>query len=131
MIESLLSPSLCETYPMKRGLRRKAEIDGPFGQISAYATITDLPDELVEKIVDDLDDNGSICRLSLTCKRLHFLVLPTFFVEIESASFDYSRDQNKIENKIPVVSVSDRGKRMGNYCTNSGIYTVDYENKRR
>ena len=39
------------------------------------------------------------------------------------------RDQNKIENKIPVVSVSDRGKQMGNYCTNSGIYTVDYEIK--
>ena len=36
-----------------------------------------------------------------------------WFVEIESASFDYSRDQNKIENKIPVVSVSDRGKQMG------------------
>ena len=64
---------------MKRGLRRKAEIDGPFGQISAYATITDLPDELLEKIVEDVDDNASICRLSLTCKRLHFLVLPMYF----------------------------------------------------
>ena len=50
-------------------------------------------------------------------------------VEIESASLDYSRDQNKKGNKIPVVSVSDRGKRMGNYCTDSGIYTVDYEIK--
>ena len=29
-------------------------------------------------------------------------------------------------NNIPAVSVSDRGKRMGNYHTNSGIYTVDY-----
>ena len=65
---------------MKRRLRRKVEIDGPLVQNSfEYATLTDLPDELVEKIVDDLDDNGSICRLSLTCKRLHFLVLPTFF----------------------------------------------------
>ncbi|EDR04290.1 uncharacterized protein LACBIDRAFT_295081 [Laccaria bicolor S238N-H82] len=64
---------------MKRRLRRKVEIDGPFGKTSAYATMTDLPDELVEKIVEDLDDNGSICRLSLTCKKLHFLVLPMFF----------------------------------------------------
>ena len=32
-------------------------------------------------------------------------------------------------NNIPVVSVCDRGKRMGNYCTNSGIYTVDYKIK--
>ena len=51
------------------------------------------------------------------------------FVEIESASLDYSRDQNKKGNKIPVVSVSDRGKRMGNYGTSSRIYTVDYEIK--
>ena len=50
-------------------------------------------------------------------------------VEIESVSVDYFRDQDKIEDKIPVVSVSDRGKRMGNYCTSSGIYTVDYEIK--
>ena len=50
-------------------------------------------------------------------------------VEIESASLDYSRDQKKIGNKIPAVSVSDRGKRMGNYSTSSSIYTVDYEIK--
>ena len=74
------------TTTMKRRLRRKVEIDGPLVQTSAYATINDLPDELVEKIVEDLDDNGSICRLSLTCKRLHFLVLPTFF------------SRNKLEN---------------------------------
>ncbi|EDR04288.1 uncharacterized protein LACBIDRAFT_304851 [Laccaria bicolor S238N-H82] len=62
---------------MKRQRRRKV---GPVGQTSsAYATITDLPNELVEKIVEDVDDDGSIFRLSLTCKRLHFLVLPTFF----------------------------------------------------
>ena len=30
---------------------------------------------------------------------------------------------------FPVVSVRSRGKQMGNYCTNSGIYTVDYEIK--
>ena len=50
-------------------------------------------------------------------------------VEIESASVDCSRDQDKIENGIPVVSVCDRGKRMGNYGTSSRIYTVDYEIK--
>ena len=50
-------------------------------------------------------------------------------VDIESASFDYSRDQNKIEDKIPVVSVSDRGKWIANYGTCSRIYTVDYEIK--
>ena len=50
-------------------------------------------------------------------------------VEIESASVDCSRDQDKKGNKIPAVSVCDRGKQMGNYCTNSGIYTVDYEIK--
>ena len=50
-------------------------------------------------------------------------------VEIESASIDYSRDQDKNGNKIPVVSVCDRGKRMGNYSTSSRIYTVDYEIK--
>jgi hypothetical protein len=67
--------------------RRLPGMDGPLGQTSsAYATITDLPDELVEKIVEDLDDNASICRLSLTCKRLHFLVLPMFF------------SRNKLEN---------------------------------
>ena len=54
------------------------------------------------------------------------MVLP---VEIESASLDYSRDQNKKGNKIPVVSVSDRSKRMGNYGTSSHIYTVEYEIK--
>ena len=35
----------------------------------------------------------------------------------------------KIENGIPVVSVSNRGKRICNYYTSSGIYTVDYEIK--
>ena len=30
---------------------------------------------------------------------------------------------------IPVVSVSDRGKRMVNYGTSSRIYTIDYETK--
>ena len=30
---------------------------------------------------------------------------------------------------FPVVSVRFRDKRMGNYCTNSDIYTVDYEIK--
>ena len=34
---------------------------------------------------------------------------------------------NKIENKIPVVSVSDRGKQIANYGTCFRIYTVDYE----
>ena len=33
------------------------------------------------------------------------------------------------ENNIPVVSVSDRGKRIANYGTCSRIYTVDYEIK--
>ena len=41
-------------------------------------------------------------------------MLQELSVEIESASLDYSRDQNKKGNKIPVVSVSDRGKRIGN-----------------
>ena len=57
------------------------------------------------------------------------LIFPGSDVEIESASVDCSHDQDEIENGIPVVSVSSRGKRMGNYCTNSGIYTVDYEIK--
>ena len=30
---------------------------------------------------------------------------------------------------FPVVSVSNRGKQMGNYGTSSRIYTVDYEIK--
>ena len=50
-------------------------------------------------------------------------------VGIESASVDCSRDQDRKGNKIPVVSVCDRGKRMGNYSTSSRIYTVDYEIK--
>ena len=50
-------------------------------------------------------------------------------VEIESVSLDYSHDQNKKGNKIPVVSVSDRGKQMGNYGTSSHIYTADYKIK--
>ena len=50
-------------------------------------------------------------------------------VEIESVSLDYSRDQNKKGNKILVVSVSNRGKQMGNYGTSSHIYTADYEIK--
>ena len=50
-------------------------------------------------------------------------------VEIESASLDYLRNQNKKGNKIPVVSVSDRGKRIANYSTCSCIYTVDYKIK--
>ena len=31
--------------------------------------------------------------------------------------------------RFPVVSVRSRGKRISNYCTSSGIYTVDYEIK--
>ena len=50
-------------------------------------------------------------------------------VKIESASVDCSHDQDKKGNKIPVVSVCDRGKQMGNYSTSSHIYTVDYEIK--
>ena len=50
-------------------------------------------------------------------------------VEIESPSVDCSRDQDKIENGIPVVSVRSRGKRIANYGTCSRIYTVDYEIK--
>ena len=50
-------------------------------------------------------------------------------VEIELANVDYSRDRDKKRMGFPVVSVRSRGKRMGNYCTNSGIYTVDYEIK--
>ena len=50
-------------------------------------------------------------------------------VEIESASVDCSRDQDKKENGIPVVSVSNRGKRIVNYSTSTRIYTVDYEIK--
>ena len=56
-------------------------------------------------------------------------MLETITVEIESASVDCSRDQDKKGNKIPVVSVCDRGKRMGKYGTSSRIYTVDYEIK--
>jgi len=85
MTESYLKHTITTT--MKRRLRRKVEINELLKQTpSAYATITDLPDELVEKIVEDLDDNGSMRRLSLTCKRLHFLVLPMFF------------SRNKLEN---------------------------------
>ena len=51
------------------------------------------------------------------------------YVEIESVSVDCSRDQKKIRNYIPVVSVSDRGKRMVNYNTSSRIDTVDDEIK--
>ena len=47
-------------------------------------------------------------------------------VEIELASVDYSRDRDKKKMEFPVVSVRSRGKRIGNYCTSSGIYTVDY-----
>ena len=50
-------------------------------------------------------------------------------VEIKSASVDCSRDQDKIDIKIPVASVRDRGKQMGNSGTSSRIYTVDYEIK--
>ena len=56
-----------------------------------------------------------------------FLVLCV--VEIKSASIDCSRDQDKMENGIPVVSVSNRGKRIVNYGTSTRIYTVDYEIK--
>jgi hypothetical protein len=91
---------------MKRRLRRKMEIDGPLGKTSsAYATITDLPDELVEKIVQDLDDNGSICRLSLTCKRLHFLVLPMFFSrnKLENLENGYFHCRNPIPGLLEAI----------------------------
>ena len=45
------------------------------------------------------------------------------------SSLGYSRGQNKKGNKIPVVSVSDRGKQIANYGTYSRIYTVHYEIK--
>ena len=70
---------------------------------------------------------------------------------IKSASIDYLHDQDKIESKIPVVSVSDRGKQIANsppetrqatvkrvyignqanspYGTCSRICTVDYKIK--
>ena len=50
--------------------------------------------------------------------------------DVEIESVDCSRDQDKMGNKIPVVSVSDRGNRINNYSTSSRIYTVDYEIKR-
>ena len=37
--------------------------------------------------------------------------------------------RTRLKMGFPVVSVRYRDKRMGNYCTNSGIYTVDYEIK--
>ena len=46
-------------------------------------------------------------------------------VEIESVSVDCSRGQDKMGNKFPVVSVSDRGKQIDNYSTSSRIYTID------
>ena len=73
--------------------------------------------------------NFPICNLHL----LNYIILPTIVyslnVEIESASFDYSGDQDKNENKILVVSVSDRGKQIADYSTCSCIYTVEYEIK--
>ena len=50
-------------------------------------------------------------------------------VEIKPVSVDCLRDQDKIGNTIPVVSVRSRGKQMGKYGTSSRIYTVDYEIK--
>ncbi|EDR04297.1 uncharacterized protein LACBIDRAFT_330804 [Laccaria bicolor S238N-H82] len=41
-------------------------------------SLVDLPDELLENIVDRLDDE-SLIQLSMTCKRLHFFVLPIVF----------------------------------------------------
>ena len=52
-----------------------------------------------------------------TISIFNFLVLCV--VEIKSASIDCSRDQDKIENGIPVVSVSNRGKRIVNYGTST------------
>jgi hypothetical protein len=41
-------------------------------------TISTLPDELLQLIVDNLD-NLSTCQLSITCRRLHFFALQVFF----------------------------------------------------
>ncbi|KIJ89872.1 hypothetical protein K443DRAFT_15735 [Laccaria amethystina LaAM-08-1] len=41
-------------------------------------SLTHLPDELIENIVDHLEDE-SLIQLSMTCKRLHFFVLLIVF----------------------------------------------------
>ncbi|TFK32415.1 hypothetical protein BDQ12DRAFT_728710 [Crucibulum laeve] len=40
--------------------------------------ILDLPDELLHLISNELDDE-SICRISITCRRFHYLALPILF----------------------------------------------------
>ena len=55
-----------------------------------------LADELLEKIVDHLEDE-SLIQLSMTCKRLHFPVLPIVFTRaniqnINDATFFYLHD---------------------------------------
>ena len=64
-----------------------------------------------------------------TTKTLLLDVLITLPVEIESVSVDCVLIKMRKENNIPVVSVSDRGKRIVNYGTSTRIYTVDYEIK--
>ncbi|KIJ91725.1 hypothetical protein K443DRAFT_14161 [Laccaria amethystina LaAM-08-1] len=41
-------------------------------------SLTHLPDELLQNIVNHLEDE-SLIQLSMTCKRLHFFVLPIVF----------------------------------------------------
>ncbi|EDR04258.1 uncharacterized protein LACBIDRAFT_295072 [Laccaria bicolor S238N-H82] len=45
---------------------------------TGISTISTLPDEILQLIVDDLD-NLSTCQLSITCRRLHFFALQIFF----------------------------------------------------
>lgn len=45
---------------------------------SPISTISALPDEILQLIVDNLD-NLSTCQLSITCRRLHFFALQVFF----------------------------------------------------
>ena len=47
-------------------------------QLPNTPSLIHLPDELLEKIVDHLEDE-SLMQLSMTCKRLHFFVLPIVF----------------------------------------------------
>ena len=96
-------------------------VDGDFSKASSLESFPG------GHIIADLVQRSHCSIFHLILSSYYLEIRDLLGVEIKSASLGYLRDQNKKGNKILVVSVSDRGKRMGNYCTNSGIYTVDYE----
>ena len=76
----LLNPAKSNpTAPIGSNLNgsKTESTDGTLILSNPLGSLTDLPRELLLKIIDELDD-ATLCDLGCTCKRLNNLVFPIF-----------------------------------------------------